>query len=161
MLALALIASSAQVFADPLKNAYRQRIGNYDVQMTSEPKNPVAGSPFNVLLRIAGVNGDDLVDIPITLRAVKDGVEIQRINQIVPYGHYTHEFTLTQTGRYVLYLDLNDNSYSGQTLTFTFFINVAGQFDYLYVAAPSAAIVAVGTAGTLIILKKRRKQILK
>ncbi len=73
LLAVALLASSARAFADPLKNAYRQRIGNYDVQMTTEPKGPVVGSPTNILIAIAGVNGDDLVDIPITLRLVKDG----------------------------------------------------------------------------------------
>jgi hypothetical protein len=162
LLAVALLASSAKAFADPLKNAYRERIGNYDVQMTTEPKSPVLGSPTNIQVRIASVNGDDLVDVPITLRLVKDGAEVQKTNQFVPYGHYTHEYTFAQAGRYILYVDLKDYGYSGETLTFTFFINVAGPFDYLYIAAPSAAAIAVGIAGTLVFMKKRKsKQILK
>lgn len=161
-LVVALLLAGSQAFADPLKNAYRQRIGNYDVEMTVEPKSPVAGSPANILIRIAGVNGDDLVDVPIMIRLVKDGVELQRTNPIiVPYGHHTYEYTFSEAGRYVLYVDLNDYSYSGETLTFTFFVNVAGPFDYLYVAAPSAAAVAVGVAGTLIFMKRRRKQVNK
>jgi len=160
MLAIILLAASANAFADPLKNAYRQRIGNYDVEMTTEPKSPLVGSPTNISIRIAGVNGDDLVDVPITIRLVKDGAELQRTNPIiVPYGHYTHEYTFVQAGRYVLYVDLNDYSYSGEILTFTFFVNVAGPLDYLYVAAPSAAAVVAGIAGTLVFLKRKKKQI--
>jgi len=160
MLAIILLAAGANAFADPLKNAYRQRIGNYDVEMTTEPKSPLVGSPTNILIRIAGVNGDDLVDVPITIRLVKDGAELQRTNPIiVPYGHYTHEYTFVQAGRYVLYVDLNDYSYSGETLTFTFFVNVAGPLDYLYIAAPSAAAVVAGIAGTLVFLKRKKKQV--
>lgn len=155
-----LLFSSGQAFADPLQNAYRQRIGNYDVEMTTEPSSPVAGSPTNVLIRVAGVNGDDLIDVPIVLRLVKDGVELQRTNPIiVPYGHHTHEYTFSETGRYVLYVDLNDYAYSGETLTFTFFVNVAGPFDMLYIAAPSAAAIVTGIAGTMVFMRRRKKQL--
>ena len=160
MLVIIMLAAGANAFADPLKNAYRQRIGNYDVEMTTEPKSPLVGSPTNILIRIAGVNGDDLVDVPITIRLVKDGAELQRTNPIiVPYGHYTHEYTFVQAGRYVLYVDLNDYSYSGEILTFTFFVNVAGPLDYLYIVAPSAVAVVAGIAGTLVFLKRKKKQV--
>jgi len=148
------------VFADPLKAASKQRIGNYDVEMTTEPKNPTAGaSPTDIMIRIAGVNADDLVDVPIMMRLTKDGVELQRTNPIiVPYGHHTQEFTFAQAGRYVLYVDLNDYSYSGETLTFTFFINIAGSSDYLYIAAPLVAVVAVGIASMMIVMKGKKKK---
>jgi hypothetical protein len=154
-----LLASTAQVFADPLANAYRQRIGNYDVEMTTEPKTPIVGSPTDILVRIAGVNGDDLIDVPIMVRLVKDGTELQRNIVIVPYGHYTQEYTFSEAGRYVLYVDLNDRSYSETTLTFTFFVNVAGPFDYLYIVVPSAAVVAAGIAGTLVFMKRKKRQV--
>ena len=154
-----MLTPAGQVFADPLQGANKQRIGNYDVQMTTEPKSPGVGSPTGILIRIGGVNGDDLVDVPIVMRLVKDGVEIQRTNPvIVPYGHYTQQFSFPHPGRYVLYVDLNDYSYSGETLTFTFFINVAGQFDYLYIVGPSAAVIVVGIIGTLVFLRMRRKK---
>jgi hypothetical protein len=154
------LAAGDQVFADSLKAAAKQRIGNYDVEMTTEPKNPVAGaSPTSVMIRIAGVNGDDLVDVPIMMRLTRDGVELQRTNPIiVPYGHYTQEFTFPQAGRYVLYVDLNDYSYSGETLTFTFFINVASSYDYLYIAVPLVAVVAVAIASLTIFMKGKNKK---
>lgn len=157
---LLLLSASWRAFADPLQNAHRQRIGNYDVEMATEPSSPTVGSPTNVLIRVAGVNGDDLIDVPITLRLVKDGVELQKTNPIiVPYGHHTQEYTFSETGRYVLYVDLNDYAYSGETLTFTFFVNVAGPLDVMYyVAVPSAVAVAIGAAGTIIFMKRRKKK---
>lgn len=160
VIGLLTLAAGQQVFADPLKAASKQRIGNYDVEMTTEPKNPMAGtSPTGIMIRIAGVNGDDLVDVPIMMRLTRDGVELQSTNPIiVPYGHYTQEFTFAQAGRYVLYVDLNDYSYSGETLTFTFFINVAGSSDYLYIAAPLVAVVAVGIVGMTIFMRRKNKK---
>jgi hypothetical protein len=162
LLVLGLLTSAAgeQVLADSLKAATKQRIGNYDVEMTTEPKNPTAGaSPTDIMIRIAGVNGDDLVDVPIMMRITKDGAELQRTNPIiVPYGHYTQEFTFAKSGRYVLYIDLNDYSYSGETLTFTFFINVAGSSDYLYIAAPLVAVAAVGIVAMMIFMKAKKKK---
>jgi hypothetical protein len=160
VVALLTLAADEQVFADPLKAASKQRIGNYDVEMTTEPKNPTAGtSSTDIMIRIAGVNGDDLVDVPIMMRLTKDGVELQRTNPIiVPYGHHTQEFTFAQAGRYVLYVDLNDFSYSGETLTFTFFINVAGSSDYLYIAVPLVAVVAVGIVSMIIFMKGKKKK---
>ena len=156
------LTTSGHVFADLLQGASKQRIGNYDVEMTTEPKSPTVGSsssPTNILIRIAGVNGDHPADVPIMMKLVKDGVVLQTTNPIiVPYGHYIHEFTFAQAGRYVLYVDLNDYIYSGEVLSFTFFINVLGPFDYLYVAVPSAiVVVAVGIASMLVFRKLKKK----
>jgi hypothetical protein len=154
-----LMLANGQAFADPLLNAHKQRIGNYDVEMVTEPKSPVAGNPANILIRIAGVNGDDLVDVPISLRIIKDGVELVRTNPIiVPYGHHTHEFTFSGPGKYVVYVDLIDNSYSGETLTFTFFVNVAGPFDYFYISTLSVTLAVIGAVGTFIVMRRRKKK---
>ena len=156
------LATSGHVFADLLKGASKQRIGNYDVEMTTEPKSPTVGgssSPTNILIRIAGVNGDHPADVPIMMRLVKDGVVLQTTNPIiVPSGHYNHEFTFAQAGRYVLYVDLKDYIYSGEVLTFTFFINVSGPFDYLYIAVPSAAVVVVGIVSAVVFIKGKKKK---
>jgi hypothetical protein len=154
------LATSGHVFADLLQGASRQRIGNYDVEMTTEPKSPTVGaSPTNILIRIAGVNGDHPADVPIMIRLVKDGVVLQTTNPIiVPSGHYIHEFTFAQAGRHVLYVDLKDYIYSGEVLTFTFFINVSGPFDYLYIAVPLAAVVAVGIVSMLVFMKGKKKK---
>src|SRR5918994_851293 len=151
------LATSGHVFADLLKGASKQRIGNYDVEMTTDPKSPVVGSSTSIMIRISGVNGDHLVDVPTTLRIVKDGTQILRTNPIiVPFGHYTHQFAFEQAGSYAVYVDINDYMYSGEILTFTFFVNVVGTFDYLYVAAPIAVAIAVAIAIMLAFMKKKK-----
>ena len=157
---LTLSTASGHVFADLLQGASKQRIGNYDVEMTTEPKSPTVGSsPTNILIRIAGVNGDHPADVPIMMRLVKDGTVLQTTNPIIiPSGHYIHEFVFSEAGRYVLYIDLNDYIYSGEVLTFTFFINVSGPFDYLYVAVPSVGVVAVGIVAAVVFMKGRKKK---
>jgi hypothetical protein len=155
------LATSGHVFADLLQGASKQRIGNYDVEMTTEPKSPTAGSssPTNILIRIAGVNGDHPADVPIMMRLVKDGTVLQTTNPIIiPSGHYIHEFVFSEAGRYVLYIDLNDYIYSGEVLTFIFFINVSGPFDYLYIAVPSVAVVAVGIVAAVVFMKGKKKK---
>jgi hypothetical protein len=155
------LATSGQVFADLLQGgASKQRIGNYDVEITTEPKSPTVGtSPTNILIRIAGVNGDHPADVPIMMRLVKDGTVLQTTNPIIiPSGHYIHEFVFSEAGRYVLYIDLNDYIYSGEVLTFTFFINVSGPFDYLYIAVPSVAVVAVGIVAAVVFMKGKKKK---
>ena len=151
------LATSGQVFADLLQGGSKQRIGNYDVEMTTDPKSPVVGSSTSIMIRISGVNGDHLVDVPTTLRIVKDGTQILRTNPIiVPFGHYTHQFAFEQGGKYTVYVDIDDYMYSGEILTFTFFVTVVGTFDYLYVAAPIAAAIAVAIVIMLAFMKKKK-----
>ena len=157
---LTLATTSGHVFGDLLQEGSKQRIGNYDVEITTEPKSPtVDGSATNILIRIAGVNGDHPADVPIMMRLVKDGIVLQTTNPIIiPSGHYIHEFTLSEAGRYVLYVDLNDYIYSGEVLTFTFFINVSGPFDNLYIAVPSVIVVAVGIVSAVVFMKGKKKK---
>jgi hypothetical protein len=157
-MSLLLFFATDQAFADPLKNASRQRIGNYDVQLATDPKSPVTGSPVHIQIRIAGVNGDDLINIPIQMRIVDSkGTVLQYTSPlVVPAGHYIHEYTFSEPGRYVVYVDLKDSSYSGEILTFTFFVSVAGPFDYLYVIIPVVVAVAGAGAGAAVFLKKRK-----
>ena len=53
---------------------------------------------------------------------------------------------------------MNDYIYSGEVLTFTFFINVSGPVDYLYIAVPSVAVVAVGIVAAVVFMKGRKKK---
>lgn len=158
LLLVAIVATSAlqPAFADPLGNAQlRQRIGNYDMEVATDPSPIVSGAPAKIMLRVASVNGDDLIDVPLTLRLVRDGQEIHALGPVVvPFGHYAYERTFDEPGRYVLYADINDYAYSGETLTFTFVLNVAGPSDYLLVPGIGAA--GAAAAGAIVLVKRRK-----
>ena len=156
LVATLTLATGLNAFADTLLGASKQRIGNYDFELATEPKSVTAGQPTTIMLRFAGVNGDDLVDVPIMLRIVRDGTEIFRTDPIiVPYGHHNFEFTFPEPGRYALYVSLNDYAYSGETLTFAFPINAAGPLDYLVWMLPVAGGIAAAV-GAMIVIKRKK-----
>ncbi len=161
LVAAFLLDIPENAFADFLQGSTKQRIGNYDVEITTDPKSPTVDSnPTNVLIRIAGVNGDHPTDVPIMMRLMKDGNALQTTNPIIiQSGHYTHQFTFEQPGRYVLYIDLNDYLYSGEVLTFTFFIDVSDFLASLYLALPLAGVALAGTVSMLVFMKRRKKKL--
>ncbi len=159
--AISLLLAAQPAFADPLKNAmYRQRLGNYNFEVATDPSKLVAGQPAKVEMRISGVNGDDIVDVPVKFRLVKDGgAQIESAGPIfIQYGHYVYDHTFAVPGKYVLYADLTDNVYSGQTLTFAFILDVAGPYDlYLFIIGPGIGAAGAAVAGTIVVMRKRRK----
>jgi hypothetical protein len=153
--AIALLLAFQQAFADPLVgDVTRQRIGNYDLEIATEPSPPQAGESAKIMLRIAGVNGDDLIDVPMQIRIEKDSQPLQRAGPlVVPSGHYNYTYTFSEPGRYVLYADIRDYAYSGEVLTFTFFLSVPGPADYFF---PGIGAAAAATVGAIVILRRRR-----
>ena len=155
------------VFADIIKGAIRQRIGNYDMEMKTLPQNPVVNTNSKIQLRIGSVEGDELVDIPIVIRISKGGSELTRTNPIsVTYGHFTFPYTFNQSGIYSLDVDVYDTSYNSQNITFTFPITVVNQFmSFFTPSEPLNAVYVVivlivvsiisGIAGTVYIRRKK------
>ncbi len=156
-----------QVYADSLKSAIKQRIGNYEVEMVTDPKNPVVGEKSRILLRFGSVNGDDLIDVPIAIRIVKDNVALEKTHQIlVPYGHYNSDFVFPESGRYIVYVDVNDVAYSRQTLNFIYFIDIAESWNYGSLPLAITLVVIIITVGitaivSVIFLKRKKKQAIK
>ena len=158
---LTLSASLTSAFADPLQGSTRQRISNFDFEVATDPRSPGAGSPVTVMLRFAGVNGDDLVDVPITIRIAKDGTELFRSNPIiVPYGHHSFQYSFVEPGRYALDVYVADY-YSGETLTFTFPLSVAGPVEQFTAAMPIAGGIAVAALGVVVALRVKKKTAMK
>jgi len=155
------------VFADIIKGAIRQRIGNYDMEMKTLPQNPVVNTNSKIQLRVGSVEGDELVDIPIVIRISKGGSELTRTNPIsVTYGHFTFPYTFNQSGIYSLDVDVYDTSYNSQNITFTFPITVVNQFmSFFTPSEPLSAVYVVivlivvsiisGIAGTVYIRRKK------
>jgi hypothetical protein len=98
------------VFSDSLTGgALTQRIGNFDVELKTVPEKPLAGEKTKMFLRIGTINGDDVVDMPITIKLAKQGEQIDRTNRIVvPDGHYTHTFQFPESGIYGVDIEIQN-----------------------------------------------------
>jgi hypothetical protein len=143
-----IINPSQQVYADSLKSALKQRIGNYEVEMVTDPKSPVIGQNNRIILRFGSVNGDDLIDVPIVIRIFKDNTELEKTGKIlVPYGHYNYNYVFPESGRYILYVDVDDMAYSNQILNFIYFIDVPESWNN---SSLPLAFITVGVIATVI-----------
>jgi hypothetical protein len=150
-----------QAIADSLKNSILQRIGNYNIEMKTDPKIPIAGQNTKIFLRISSVNGDELVDVPIVITIIKDGVNLEKTHPIfVPYSHFTHEYVFSKAGVYAVNIDINDSGYSDQNIAFTFPINVLDSFAVYFsssVLLPLASVIISVIIGATILLNRRKK----
>jgi hypothetical protein len=167
IITLIIIEPSHQVYADSLKSAFKQRIGNYEVEMVTEPKSPVTGESSRILLRFGSVNGDDLIDVPMVLRIVKDNVELEKTEQIlVPYGHYNYDYVFPEPGRYILYVDVDDVAYSNQFLNFIYFIDVSEPWNYsslplAIIAVVVISVIIITLIVSMILLQTKKKRTIK
>ena len=136
-----------EAFADSIKGSIRQNIGNYNMEMKTDPSNPVASQNAKILLRIGSINGDDLVDLPILIRISHDGHNLTKTDPIlVPYGHYIYNYIFQKPGIYTWNVDIINDYYSDQNISFTFPVNVNGPFLFFpYVnLSSSSGITMVG-----------------
>jgi hypothetical protein len=158
-----IINPSHQVYADSLKSALKQRIGNYEVEMITDPKSPVIGQNNRILLRFGSINGDDLIDVPIVIRIFKDNIELEKTRQIlVPYGHYNYNYVFPESGRYIVFVDVNDVAYSNQILNFIYFIDVPESWNNssLPLAIITVVVIAIviTTLVSLIFFQRKKKR---
>ena len=158
-----IINPSHQVYADSLKSALKQRIGNYEVEMVTDPKSPVIGQNNRILLRFGSINGDDLIDVPIVIRIFKNNIELEKTHQIlVPYGHYNYNYVFPESGRYIVFVDVNDVAYSNQILNFIYFIDVPESWNNssLPLAIITVVVIAIviTTIVSLIFFQRKKKQ---
>ena len=67
------------IYADMLTSALRQKIGNYDVQLSTAPVNPIAGKETTIMIKISSTSDDfPITDIPLVIRVSRDNVELAR-----------------------------------------------------------------------------------
>ena len=110
LLAMTLTFPLPSVFSDSLTGgALTQRIGNFDVELKTVPEKPLAGEKTKMFLRIGTISGDDVVDMPITIKLAKQGEQIDRTNRIVvPDGHYTYTFQFLESGIYGIDIEIQN-----------------------------------------------------
>lgn len=157
-----------RAYADILTNAITQRIGNYNIDMKTDPPNPLAGQATKILFKISTVNGEDLVDQPIMINISKDGVREETTHPIfVPYGHYTHEFVFKESGVYALDIAILNDPNTGENITFDFPLHVYSLFGEYFAFSPASPsslpigydiIIAItAVSGVVVFLKIRNK----
>jgi len=149
------------VFAHQLFNSSGEKIGNYYVQVATDPEIPTTGQNVKIMLRISSNDGTELSDVPISISITKNGQEIDKIPQIVVTGgHYELNYKFLEQGNYVFYIDVNDIYFTGKTITYIFNISTLNPFGYIFYSLITFAVVTPLVVITIIYItnKRRRKK---
>jgi hypothetical protein len=146
------------VFAHQLFNSSNEKIGNYNVQVATDPEIPTTGQNTTIMMRISTVDGTELSDVPISISITKNGQEIKKIPSIVvTQGHHEFVYKFLEAGNYVFYVDLNDIYFTGKTITYIFNISTLNPFGYIFYSLISFATVTPIVVISIIYITNKRK----
>lgn len=146
-------------FSHSLFNSAGQRIGKFYVQIATDPEIPTTGDVSKILLRISTDENVEVTDIPITITITKNGLEVDKLPQIVvTNGHYEFDYKFPEPGNYVFYIDLVDLYFSGKTITYNFNLSTLNPFGYIFYSLISFAVATpLVIIAIIFIANKRRK----
>ena len=146
------------VFAHQLFNSSGEKIGNYYVQVATDPEIPTTGQDTKIMLRISSIDGTELSDVPISVSITKNGQEIEKIPQIVVTdGHHELNYKFLEQGNYVFYIDVNDIYFTGKTITYIFNISTLNPFGYIFYSLITFAVVTPLVVITIIYITNKRR----
>ena len=104
-----------------------QTIGNYVVELLVNPSKPMIGKDTSFLFRLTSNAGDELIELPVSFSIFKDGKPVfSNPNNftLVRQGHYDFNYTFSEPGKYVLFVDIKDIFYTLNILNSKFEVNV-------------------------------------
>ncbi len=161
-----LVSTVQTVAADLLSNSLQQRIGDYDVRINTIPMVPISGQGTQINIMMSTVSNIPITDTPITIRISNEREELARSQPILlSSGHYSYSYNFHKSGLFLLSIDILESPLSGDSndsnrmLTFDFPIRVseALSVEMANLALPIIIATAAGSVGSLIVLKKLKK----
>ena len=159
-----LLASSYQtfikdVYGHQLFNSSGQKIGNYYVQVATDPEIPTTGENTKIMMRVSSTDGTELSDVPISIEIMRNSQDIDKIPQIVvKNGHHEFDYKFPEPGNYVFYVYLQDIYHSGgKTITYIFNISTLNPFGYIFYSLISFAVVTPIVVIAIIFFTNRRR----
>jgi len=153
--------------ADPLGNSLRQRIGDYDIQISTLPTVPISEKETIINLMITSVSNMPVTDTPIVIRISDENNELIRTQPILlSGGHYSYDYKFNKSGIFLFSIDVLDNLVVGNSndsnneLIFDFPIRVSEPYsaEIAKMRLPiTIAIAAIGSVVSLVLLMRFKK----
>lgn len=103
-----------------------QTNGNYKVGLITSPPILALNKTINMLLTVNSTNGDKIMELPAYISLQKDGKVVNSSNRLIMIdgGHYNFKTLFTQTGKYLLFVNLKDIYYTNSFINYIFELNV-------------------------------------
>ncbi|HYF98995.1 MAG TPA: hypothetical protein VD815_02785 [Candidatus Saccharimonadales bacterium] len=154
-----------------ISGTQNQTAGNYVIDLLLNPSKPVIGKDTDFLMDVKSTQGDELIELPVSFYILKDGKPVfSNPNNfaLVRQGHYDFNYTFSEPGKYLLFVDIKDIFYTLDIVSVTFEIDVQEPIlerivnsllsfitNYYYIYIPLIVIVIISYA----IKVKRRKDV--
>lgn len=145
VLVISLFPTTNYASAHNNLNSDDQTIGNYEVQVATDPEIPEANHPFKLSFRV--LNHQSASNIFNSLNTQISEVNNFRMGARIYYndqlvgtipvqsfdkGEWSTYYTFHETGNHVMDVDLYDVGPNGKTLTYTYNITVLNVFGNLF-----------------------------
>ncbi|MGD1838576.1 MAG: hypothetical protein ACPKPY_11035 [Nitrososphaeraceae archaeon] len=157
-LAILPMVFANDIYSHSLFNSAGQEVGNYYVQIATEPEIPTTGESAKILLRVSGLDGIEFSDIPVSITITKNDVKVETIPQfVVTNGHYEFDYVFPQPGNYVFHVTVQDIYDTGEDIQYVFNISTLAPFGYIFFSLISFAVATPLVIIAIIFIKNKRR----
>ena len=156
------ISAITDAYGHSLFNSSEQTLGDYRVQIATQPEFPQIGERSQVLIRVTDQDGKEVDRFMMGNRIFYNEEQIITWRpESYDGGHMEKDFIFEESGNHIFRVDLYDAASDGGVLTFSFNISTQSPFGYVFIGAIAAGgIIFGGVIGIVYvprILKKRTK----
>jgi len=156
------MTATTNAYGHSLFNSAEETIGDYRVQIATQPEFPQIGERSQILIRITDQNLEEVDRFTMGTRIFYNEEQIVTWRpESHSSGHMEKDFFFEDSGNHIFRVDLYDVGEDGGTLTFTFNISTQSPFGYVFIGAIAAGgLIFGGVVGIVYvprILKKRSK----
>ena len=122
--------------AHPLFNSGEEWIGDYRIQIATQPEIPAVGEEIQVLIRIVDADFEELDQFTMGIRIFYAGEQIDAVMpNMYQNGHMEMDYIFEMSGNHIFRVDLYDVANDGQPLTYTFNISSQNTFGFVFISA--------------------------
>ena len=156
------ITATTDAYGHSLFNSSEQTLGDYRVQIATQPEFPQIGERSQILIRVTDQDGQDVDRFMMGNRIFYNDEQIITWRpESYDDGHMQKNFIFEEAGNHIFRIDLYDAGKDGGVLTYTFNISTQSPFGYIFIGAIAAGgIIFAGVMGIVLVsrlLKKRSR----
>ena len=139
--------------AHSLFNSSEETLGDFRVQIATQPEFPQIGEKSQLLIRVTDTDYNEVDDFTMGIRIFFNEEQIDAIRpQSIVGAHWTTDFVFIDSGNHIFRVDLYDPMDYGNPLTFTFNLSTQSPFGYIFISAIAAGgLIFAGIMGIVFI----------
>ena len=143
--------------AHPLFNSGEEWIGDYRIQIATQPEIPAVDEEIQVLLRIVDADFEELDQFEMGIRIFHGGEQIDAVMpKMYQGGHTEMDYIFEMSGNHIFRVDLYNISEDGRVLTYTFNISAQNTFGFIFISAVTMGGMMTAIIFIYVYVSKRR-----